>query len=110
MRNVVTTDLHIEGIERIELIESEHFDSKVVLFLGCSTLFLKEKEISVKVGDSKVKVSTLEFMQAFKDMLDTGVFEMDQINSVAWQVENLLVEARESRDKALETLMEIRGV
>jgi len=110
MRNTVMADIHIEGIERVELLESEHFDNTVVLFLGHSNLFFKEKEISVKVGDSKVKVSTLEFMQAFKDMLDTGVFEMDQINSVAWQVENLLVEARESRDKALETLMEIRGV
>lgn len=85
-------------IEDIESVESTN--NNVVCKIGEDKIILKNKQIGIKIGDYTVKTTMLEFMQAFKDMLDEEVFEMDIINEKYWNLENLLVEAREQRDAA----------
>lgn len=89
--NITTTCVHIETLNRIEKLES----GSIVATSGNADLFLNENPIEIKVGDNKVKVTTLEFMQAFKDMLDTGTFELDQIDSAVWSIESKLEEAQD---------------
>ena len=82
---------------------------KVFLQVPHLNIIMNNDDIKIKVGDNKVKVSTFDFMQAFKDMLDTGVFEMDQIDSEVWDIENKLEAIGNQNDYLNETLREIRG-
>lgn len=77
----------------------------ILVYIEELSLAVENKEVEIKVGDSKAKVTMCEFMQAFKDMLDTGVFEMDQIDSVVWETENALEEVKNQRDVAQEIAM-----
>jgi hypothetical protein len=101
-------NVHINSIDEIA-----HIDNKatnfITLTIGAADLYFDEKPVEIKVGNDKVTVSILEFMQAFKDMLDTGTFEMDQINSLVWDIETELEVAKEQRDNCYEALEEIRG-
>lgn len=97
--------VHIEEIVNISDCETE-----IAVDCGSSfTMFYENKPLEVKVGSNKVKVSMLDFMQAFKDMLDTGVFELDQIDSEVWDIENKLEVLGNQNDYLNETLREIRG-
>ena len=97
------SEMFIEDIESVEAT-----NHNVVCKIGEDKIILKNKQIGIKIGDYAVKTTMLEFMQAFKDMLDGEVFEMDIISEKYWDLENLLVEAREQRDAAYETLKENR--
>jgi len=108
MDNAVYTNIFLASIEDVEMLTSDP-ESRVTFKSENITFFLENQIIDIKVGDNKVKVSTLEFMKAFKDMLDEGVFSLDQIDSEVWSTENELEKAREQRDFAYETLREIRG-
>ena len=107
MKNITTVNVHINSIDEIA-----HIDNKatnfITLTIGAADLYFDENPIEIKVGDNKVKVSTLEFLKAFKDMLDTGVFSLDQIDASVWNTENELEIARNQLDLAFETLSEIR--
>ena len=82
---------------------------KVFLQVPHLSIIMKNEDVQIKVGSNKVKVSIYDFMQAFKDMLDTGVFEMDQIDSEVWDIENKLEVIGKQNDYLNETLREIRG-
>lgn len=96
MGNSTSTSVFIRTIDKIVHLD----DNKcVVLHTGPASLFFDENPIEIKVGDNKVKATTLEFMKAFKDMLDTGVFELDQIDSTVWSIESELEEIRDQIDR-----------
>ena len=111
MENRTRANVFIETIDRVKLLHTDDITDTdtVALDTGMTTLFIDERPLEIKVGDNKVKVSTLDFMQAFKDMLDTGVFEMDQIDSEVWDIENKLEVMGNQNDYLNETLAEIRG-
>lgn len=111
MDNRTRTNVFIETIDRIQLIKTTdvRYKDTVALDTGNTTLFIDETPLEIKVGSNKVKVSMLDFMQAFKDMLDTGVFELDQIDSEVWDIENKLEVLGNQNDYLNETLREIRG-
>lgn len=96
---------HIEEITDVYEGENE-----ITVSCGANfAMFYEKKDVEIKVGDNKVKVSMLDFMKAFKDVLDTGVFEMDQIDSEVWDIENKLEVLGNQNDYLNETLREIRG-
>jgi len=108
MRNSTSTMVHLDSITGIRLFESTG-SQYLSVDSGTATIMLDEKEIEIKVGGNKVKVSMYEFMQAFKDLLDTGVFELDQIDSEVWDIENKLEVLGNQNNYLSETLREIRG-
>ena len=105
MGNNSSTSMWINEITAVNELGTAIVEIK----LDNNTLFFDAKQIEIKVGDNKVKVSILEFMVAFKYMLDTGVFEMDQIDSEVWDIENKLEVIGNQNDYLNETLREIRG-
>lgn len=105
MENHASTSIWVNSITEVKEVGTAIVEVK----LGHNTLFFDAKPLEIKVGDNKVYVSTLDFMQAFKDMLDTGVFEMDQIDSEFWDIENKLEVMGNQNDYLNETLREIRG-
>lgn len=108
MKNITTINVHIESFESISHIKTDEFDF-TSLTTGSAALLFDEKPIEIKVGDNRVKVTTLEFMQAVKDMLDSGTFELDQIDSEVWDIEKKLEVIGNQNDYLNETLREIRG-
>jgi hypothetical protein len=84
MKNNTMVSVFIGTIDKVGHHEEP---ACVVLNTGVADLFFDEKPFEIKVGDNKVKISTLDFMKAFKDMFDTGVFELDQIDSAVWNIE-----------------------
>lgn len=108
MNNFAGT-LFSDEIFEIATVEPKDVKKHVVVKFGKLDWFITEKPLEIKVGDNKIKVSMYEFMQAFKDMLDTGVFEMDQIDSEVWDIENKLEVLSNQNDYLNETLREIRG-
>lgn len=105
MENHASTSIWVNSITDVKEVGTAIVEVK----LEHNTLFFNAKQIEIKVGDNKVKVSTFEFMKAFKDMLDTGVFEMDQISAEVWGIEEKLEVLGNQNDYLNETLAEIRG-
>lgn len=102
--------MKIQGkLNQIDNIWLSDDKKDILVYIEELSLNIENKDIEIKVGDNKVKATMFEFMQAFKDMLDEGVFSLDQIDSEVWSTENELEKAKEQRDSAFETLAEIRG-
>lgn len=70
--------------------------------------YLENKTFEIKVGNEKAKVKLYDFMVAFKEMLEVGTFEMDEIDSAVWKIESKLEETQEKLDSAMD-LIESRG-
>jgi ASC-1-like (ASCH) protein len=115
MKNYTTINTKLFSINNVELHKYSGLNlidrkpENVIIEIGIVTIETENKDIEIKVGDNKVKATMFEFMQAFKDMLDTEVFEMDQIDSEVWDIENKLEVLRKQYDYLNETLAEIRG-
>lgn len=102
--------MKIQGtLKQIDNIWLSDDKENMLVYIEELVLNIENKQIEIQVGENKAKVSMHEFMQAFKDMLDTEVFEMDQIDSVVWETENKLEEVMEQRDNYFETIREMRG-
>ena len=106
MSNNTYTNVFISAFSEVKQLEKSNC---VVITVGNTDLFIDEKPLEIKVGGNKVKVTTLEFMQAVKDMLISGVFELDQIDSEVWDIEKKLEVLGNQNDYLNETLQEIRG-
>lgn len=98
-------------IVNLDNVKVECSNGKVSMFNAEEGIYInfKEQEYKIKLGDKKVKVSMSDFMQAFRDMLEGDVFEMDQIDSAYNEIENALVETRNQLEYANEVLADIRG-
>ena len=106
MSNSVHVSVFINNFEKIMKLEET---GSVALYSGQSNVFFDEKPIEINLGNFKTKVTTFQFLQAFKDMLETGVFELDQIDSVVWDIEIKLETLGNQNEYLIETLREIRG-
>ena len=106
MRNTTLTSVFVESFDNIAQLETSN---SVALNTGSADLFFDEKPIEINLGNFKTKVTTFQFLQAFKDMLETGVFELDQIDSVVWDIEIKLETLGNQNEYLIETLREIRG-
>ena len=98
----------ITNLDKVKIQTSNGIVSMFNLQEGIYINF-EERKYDIKLGDKKVKVSMSEFLEAFRDMLEGDVFEMDQIDSAYNEVENLLVATRNQLEYANEVLEDIRG-
>lgn len=99
----------IEKVKEIAPVLTETNKSVVVQFEKLNW-FIDDMPIKIKVGDNKVDVSMMDFMKAFKDMLDTGEFYMDQIDESVWEIEKKLEDLSDQNGYLNDTLSEIRGL
>ena len=99
----------IDKIKVLEPLKNEVRKSVIVQFENLNW-FIDDTPIKIKVGDNKVEVSVFDFMQAFKDMLDTGEFYMDQIDESIWDIEKKLEDLSDQNGYLNDTLAEIRGL
>ena len=93
----------------IDGIEVNKGEKTVTMIMEDLRLTFNNSRIDIKVGDNKVKVMLSDIIEALADAIDTGDFEMDEIDSVVWATENSLEEAKEQRDNYYETIREMRG-
>lgn len=96
----LTADMFTNQIDRVKEIApvlTETNKSVVVQFEKLNW-FIDERPLEIKVGNNKVKISTFDFMKAFKDMLDTGEFYMDQIDESVWEIEKALEDTQNNLD------------
>lgn len=112
MENRTRTNVFIETIDRMQCVKSNNVKEAdtVALDTGMTTLFIDERPLEIKVGNNKVKVSVYDFMKAFKDMLDTGEFYMDQIDESVWEIEKKLEDLSDQNGYLNDALAEIRGL
>ena len=66
---------------------------------GSTFLYFDDKDIEIKIGDTKVKSSVFEILQALKDALDTDVIEIDSISDQFRSMESDLEEVRNQVDR-----------
>ena len=83
-------------------------EDEVVVGLGESRWIVKDMRIDIKVGNEKTKVMLSDILKALKDAIETGDFEMDEIDSAVWKIESKLEETQEKLDSAMD-LIESRG-
>lgn len=93
----------------IDGIEVNKSDNTVTMIMEDLRLTFTNIKVDIKVGDNKTRVMLSDIIEALADAVDTGDFEMDQIDSAIWETENNLEEAREQRDDAWDTIREMRG-
>ena len=93
----------------IDGIEVNKSGNTVTMIMEDLRLTFTNIKVDIKVGDNKAKVMLSDIIEALADAVDTGDFEMDQIDSAIWETENNLEEAREQRDDAWDTIREMRG-
>lgn len=102
----IKMDIKASSIDGIEVNKGE---KTITMIMEDLRLTLNNSRIDIKVGDDKIKVMLSDIIKALADAIDTGDFEMDEIDSVVWATENSLEEAREQRDSYYETIREMRG-
>ena len=81
----------IRQIDRLKMVMLECNDS--------TFLYFEDKQIEIKLGDTKVKSSVYEILQALKGALETNVIEIDSISDQFRSMENDLEEVRNQVDK-----------
>ena len=102
----INVNVKASSIDGIEVNKGE---KTVTMIMEDLRLTFNNSRVDIKVGDNKVKVMLSDIIEALADAIDTGDFEMDEIDSVVWATENSLEEAREQRDNYCETIREMRG-
>lgn len=107
-----TADMFENKIDKVkEMPPTTKTDTKsVVVQFEKLNWFIEDMPIKIKVGDNKVEVSMVDFIKAFKDMLDTGEFYMDQIDESVWEIEKKLEDLSDQNGYLNDTLSEIRGL
>lgn len=93
----------------IDGIEVNKNDKTVTMIMEDLRLTFTNIKVDIKVGDNKARVMLSDIIEALADAVDTGDFEMDEINTVVWATENSLEQARKQRDDAWDTIRETRG-
>ena len=93
----------------IDGIEVNKNDKTVTMIMEDLRLTFANIKVDIKVGDNKARVMLSDIIEALADAVDTGDFEMDEIDTVVWATENSLEQAREQRDDAWDTIREMRG-
>lgn len=93
----------------IDGIEVNKNDNTVTMIMEDLRLTFTNIKVDIKVGDNKTRVMLSDIIEALADAVDTGDFEMDEIDTVVWATENSLEQAREQRDDAWDTIREMRG-
>ena len=102
----INVNVKASSIDGIEVNKNE---KTVTMIMEDLRLTFNNSRVDIKVGDNKAKVMLSDIIEALADAIDTGDFEMDEIDSVVWATENSLEEAREQRDSYYETIREMRG-
>ena len=102
----INVNVKASSIDGIEVNKNE---KTVTMIMEDLRLTFNNSRIDIKVGDNKAKVMLSDIIEALADAIDTGDFEIDEIDSVVWATENSLEEAREQRDNYYETIREMRG-
>ena len=81
----------VRKIERLKMAMVECNDS--------TFLYFEDKDIEIKLGDTKVKSSVHEILLALKDALETDVIEIDSISDLFRSMELELEEVRNQVDR-----------
>lgn len=93
----------------IDGIEVNKSGNTVTMIMEDLRLTFTNIKVDIKVGDNKTRVMLSYIIEALADAIDTGDFEMDEIDTVVWETENNLEQAREQRDNAWNKIREMRG-
>ena len=88
----INVNVKASSIDGIEVNKNE---KTVTMIMEDLRLTFNNSRIDIKVGDNKAKVMLSDIIEALADAIDTGDFEIDEIDSVVWATENALEEARE---------------
>ena len=88
---------------QVKEIESVTRHEKINLVMAACNdstfLYFEDKQIEIKLGDTKVKSSVYELLQALKDSLETDVIEIDSVSDQFRSMESDLEEVRNQVDK-----------
>ena len=83
--------LEVKILEKVKLVMAECNDS--------TFLYFEDKDVDIQLGDTKVKSSVFEILQALKDALDADVIEIDSISDQFRSIETELEEVRNQVDR-----------
>ena len=83
--------VEVKRLEKVKLVMAVCNDS--------TFLYFDDKDIDIQLGDTKVKSSVFEILQALKDALDTDVIEIDSISDQFRSIETELEEVRNQVDR-----------
>ena len=83
--------LEVKILEKVKLVMAVCNDS--------TFLYFEDKDVDIQLGDTKVKSSVFEILQALKDALDTDVIEIDSISDQFRSIETELEEVRNQVDR-----------
>ena len=83
--------LEVKILEKVKLVMAVCNDS--------TFLYFEDKDVDIQLGDTKVKSSVFEILQALKDALDTDVIEIDSVSDQFRSIETELEEVRNQVDR-----------
>lgn len=83
--------VEVKRLEKVKLVMAVCNDS--------TFLYFEDKDIEIKLGDTKVKSSVHEILLALKDALETDVIEIDSISDQFRSMELELEEVRSQVDR-----------
>ena len=81
----------VKKLEKVNLVMASCDDS--------TFLYFEDKDVEIQLGDTKVKSSVYEILQALKDALETDIIEIDSISDQFRSMETDLEEVRNQVDK-----------
>ena len=83
---------------QVKEIESVTRHEKINLVMAACNestyLYFEDKDVEIQLGDTKVKSSVYEILQALKDALETDVIEIDSVSDQFRSMESDLEEVR----------------
>ena len=83
--------LEVKILEKVKLVMAVCNDS--------TFLYFEDKDVDIQIGDTKVKSSVFEILQALKDALDTDIIEIDSVSVQFRSIETDLEEVRNQVDR-----------